>query len=206
MPSVRNASANIARGPSRSKRHPAIRAIRRAEAARAEGRSKFEGGRHGRKADSGRQIRLSISPDLQAIVAHADLAGAGSGDRLSRSQALHLSSDRRAHRPSRIGPEQDRGPSGRHGWRSRLGQQPVSRGFLRDPDDGRGAADGQCPPVARTDRLYDQSRRRLDTSRQRRVRRVAGRSQAATAEGEDVGRDVGSALAANGKPVLRRRI
>ena len=33
---------------------------------------------------SGRQIRLSISPDLQAIIAHAVVAGAGSGDRLSR--------------------------------------------------------------------------------------------------------------------------
>ena len=39
-------------------------------------------------------------------------AGAGSGDRLSRSQALHLSPDQGADRPSRIGPEQSGCPPG----------------------------------------------------------------------------------------------
>src|SRR5882672_765883 len=71
--------------------------------------TQVEGGRHDRKADSDRQISLSISVDFQAIVAHAACAGAGPGDRLSRSEALHLPPDQGADRPSRLGPEQGRG-------------------------------------------------------------------------------------------------
>src|ERR1700740_2970655 len=67
----------------------ATRSLRIADAKPA-GRQ-VEGGCHGWKADSDHQISLSISVDLQAIVAHAARAGAGSGDRLPRSEALHLS-------------------------------------------------------------------------------------------------------------------
>jgi len=35
-----------------------------------------------------------------------------------------------------------------------LGQPPLSGMFLRDPDAGRGVADGERAPVAGTDRLY----------------------------------------------------
>jgi hypothetical protein len=58
---------------------------------------------------------------------------AESGGRLSRPEALHLSSDRRSHWSSRISSRQDRRSSRPYGRRSREIDAPVSLGSARYP-------------------------------------------------------------------------
>jgi hypothetical protein len=60
------------------KAYLAIRTGRIADVKALLGEREREGDRHGGKADSDRQLRLSVSSDPKAIVAHAAIAGAGS--------------------------------------------------------------------------------------------------------------------------------
>ena len=154
----------------------------------------------------GRQVRISISAADKAAMAYAARAGARSGDRISRHEALHLSPVARAHRAARVQPRQARRRRRRHRRRARLGQQSIPGGLLCRSNDGGCLADGERPSVAGTDRLHDQSRGLVGASRQRRIRADAGRHQAATAQGEAAGPDVGPSGAANRRAYLRRRI
>ncbi len=92
----------------------------------------------------------------------------------------------RAHRPAGQRAVRPRRRPGRHGRRDGLGQPPLPRVLLRRADDGRRAADGECPPVARADPLHAQPRQGRCRAGQRRIRAVAGDDQGPAGDGEEV--------------------
>ena len=136
-------------------------------------------------------VRIFLSAVDQASAAFLDAACGGSGDRLPRPEAVHLSQAARAHPPAGERPRGARRAARRHGRRARLGHAPVSRGVLRHSDDGRDPADGERSPVARAVHLHDRARRRDDPACQRRIPRASRRHSPPADQGQDGHSDVG---------------
>ena len=120
------------------------------------------------------------------------------GDHLPRRAPLHLPRFPPPHRPARLRARGARRPARLDRRGHGLGQPPLPRELLRDPDDGRDALHRERPALAAADRLHPERLGGGGRARARRLR-AGARGHEGRAEGRAQGRG------ARRRPGRRRR-